>query len=263
MGVLNVTSDSFSDGGKYLSLDRACEHAYNLIAHGADIIDIGGESTKPGAVAVPLDIELARVIPVIEQIRKHSEICISIDTYKPEVMKAAVVAGANIINDVYALRNEGAEAAAAELGVPVCLMHMKGNPLNMQENPQYPEGVISEIMHFFRERIASCNAAGINLNRIIIDPGFGFGKLVNNNLQLIHKLDEFAEFNLPVLLGVSRKNTIGKVLNQETHQRLIGSITLAIYAALKGVGILRTHDVDEMRQALLMLDAISNMEYKE
>lgn len=257
MGVLNVTSDSFFDGGKFLSLEKACEHAFTLIAQGVDIIDIGGESTKPGAVQVPLDIELNRIVPVIKQIRLHSDICISIDTYKPEAMAAAVEAGANIINDIYALQKEGALAMAAKLAVPVCLMHMQGQPHNMQQNPQYPNGVMTELMQFFLERIDACGKAGINKKNLILDPGFGFGKLVKNNLHIIYKLDDFKSFNLPILLGVSRKSTIGAVLNKEVSERLIGSISIAVYAALKGAGILRTHDVNETKQALQVLDAIS------
>jgi dihydropteroate synthase len=257
MGILNVTSDSFFDGGHYLSMDRACEHAFNLIAQGADIIDIGGESTKPGAVQVPLDVELSRIVPVIEHIRKNSDVCISIDTSKPQVMSAAVHAGANIINDVYALKRDGALATAAQLGVPVCLMHMQGEPNTMQNHPFYPDGVMSELMHFFYERINACEQAGIKRNRLIIDPGFGFGKLVEHNLSLMSKLNELNEFDLPVLLGISRKSTIGAVLGKEVEQRLIGSITLTVYAALKGVGIIRTHDVDETNQALLMVDAVN------
>lgn len=256
MGVLNVTSDSFSDGGKFLSMDRACEQAFTMIAEGADIIDIGGESTKPGAIQVPLDIELARVIPVIEHIRTGSDICISIDTYKPEVMKAAISAGANVINDIYALRTEGALVMAAKLAVPVCLMHMQGNPQNMQQNPSYPDGVIEELMQFFKERIDACSKAGINKHQLILDPGFGFGKSVKDNLRLTNKLDTFKNFKLPLLLGVSRKSTIGAVLAKDVGERLIGSIALAVYAALKGVEILRTHDVEETNQALEIIDAL-------
>ncbi len=256
MGVLNITSDSFFDGGKFLSLDRACEHAFHLIAQGADIIDVGGESTKPGAISVPLDLELSRVIPVIEQIRANSDICISIDTYKPETMKAAVHAGANIINDIYALRQEGALSMAAKLGVPVCLMHMQGQPHDMQQNPHYPNGVIEELMSFFSERINSCEQAGIAKNNLILDPGFGFGKLVKDNLQIISNLERLSNFKLPLLLGVSRKSTIGAVLEKKVSDRLIGSLSIAVYAALQGVGILRTHDVDETGQALNMIEAI-------
>lgn len=256
MGVLNVTSDSFFDGGKYLSLGRACEHAFNLIAQGADIIDIGGESTRPGASEVSVDMELSRVIPVIEQIRANSDVCISIDTYKPEVMKAAVNAGADIINDIYALQQDGALSMAARLAVPVCLMHMQGKPQNMQDNPQYTNGVVEDVKQFFVERIQECIDAGVDKRKLILDPGFGFGKLAQDNLQLIYHLNDFYHLKLPVLLGVSRKSTIGTVLNKEVDQRLIGSIALAVYAALKGVGILRTHDADETNQALRMIDAI-------
>lgn len=257
MGVLNVTSDSFFDGGHYLSMNRACEHAFNLVAQGADIIDIGGESTKPGAIEVPLDVELSRILPVIEQIRKNSDICISIDTYKPQVMSAAVHAGANIINDIYGLRQDGALVTAAQLGVPVCLMHMQGEPNTMQNQPFYSEGVMRSLMQFFKERIAACEDAGIKRSNLIIDPGFGFGKLVEHNLSLMNKLTDLNEFDLPVLLGVSRKSTIGAILGKEAGQRLIGSIALAVYATLKGVSIIRTHDVDETKQAMDMIDAVN------
>lgn len=256
MGILNVTSDSFSDGGKFLSVEQACEQAFNMTAQGADLIDIGGESTKPGAAIVPVDVELERVIPVIKNIRAHSDICISIDTNKPEVMEAAVQAGADMINDIYALRTTGALAMAAKLGVPVCLMHMQGEPHNMQNNPLYPHGVVNAVMDFFKERIDSCINAGIDKTHLILDPGFGFGKLVENNLYLIKKLDCFSMLGLPLLLGVSRKSTIGAVLSKEVNERLIGSIAIAVYAALKGVGIIRTHDVDETNQALTMVDMV-------
>ena len=188
MGVLNVTSDSFYDGGHFLSMDRACEQAFNLIAQGADIIDIGAESTKPGAVPVDLERELSRVIPLIKQIRSNSDVCISIDTYKPEVMEAAVQAGANIINDIYALTQERALEVAVALDVPVCLMHMQGTPQNMQINPIYPDGVVNEVMRFFSARIEVCDKAGMKKKNIILDPGFGFGKRVHDNLNLIHLL---------------------------------------------------------------------------
>lgn len=256
MGIVNVTSDSFYDGNKYLAQDKACSHALQLIADGADIIDIGGESTKPGAVVVPLAEELARVVALIKQLRTHSDICISIDTYKPEVMHAAIHAGANIINDIYALRQHNALTVAAELNVPVCLMHMQGEPRTMQDRPFYPQGLIRDLTDFFAERIDRCITAGINSQHLILDPGFGFGKAVTDNLSLMYHLEQFSAFNLPLLLGVSRKSTIGAVLNKEPDQRLIGSITMAAYASLKGVGIIRTHDVDATKQALLTLDAI-------
>lgn len=256
MGVLNVTSDSFFDGGKFLLMERACEHAFDLIAQGADVLDIGGESTRPGAASIPIEIELMRVVPVIENIRAHSDICISIDTNKPEVMQAAAQAGANIINDVYALRNEGALEMATQLDLPVCLMHMQGQPETMQKNPHYPLGVMNELMAFFEERIKACKAAGINTKQLIIDPGFGFGKGISDNLNIIYDLNKLHAFNLPLLLGVSRKSTIGAVLGKEVNERLIGSLSISVYAALKRVGILRTHDVKETKQALDMINAI-------
>lgn len=256
MGILNVTPDSFSDGGKFLSPERACEHAFHLISQGADLIDIGGQSTRPGAEHVPLDVELNRVISVIEQIRLSSDICISIDTNKPEVMEAAVSAGANVINDIYALRTDGALEMATKLAVPVCLMHMQGAPHNMQQNPYYPDGVLAEVTRFFIERITECEHVGIKKNNIILDPGFGFGKQVQDNLLLVKNLDSFATFKMPMLLGVSRKSTIGAVLAKEVDARLIGSIAVAVYAALKGAGIIRTHDVDETNQALHMIATI-------
>jgi dihydropteroate synthase len=258
MGILNLTTDSFSDGGVFLQKEKACEHALHLIAQGADIIDVGGESSKPGARAISLDMELARVIPVIEYIRRNSEVCISIDTYKPEVMQAAVQAGANIINDIYALRQEGALPMAVQLKVPVCLMHMQGQPQDMQKNPSYPYGVMNDIVQFFSTRIAACLQAGVDKRDLILDPGFGFGKRVADNLNLIHHLKKVQQFNLPLLLGVSRKSTIGVLLGKEVEDRLIGGLTFAIYAALEGVGIIRTHDPDETSQALRIIDAISH-----
>jgi dihydropteroate synthase len=256
MGIVNVTPDSFSDGGKFLSMDRACERAFQLMTQGADLIDVGGQSTRPGAQPVSVDVELRRVIPVIEQIRVNSDICISIDTNKSEVMEAAVRAGADMINDVCALRSDGALAMAAKLAVPICLMHMQGNPHNMQEQPYYPHGVLEEVTQFFEERIAECEGAGIDSTHLILDPGFGFGKRVQENLLMVQKLNCFLAFKKPLLLGVSRKSTIGVVLAKEVGDRLIGSIAVAVYAALNGVGIIRTHDVDETNQALQMLNMI-------
>lgn len=261
MGVVNVTPDSFSDGGRFLSIEKACEQAHRLVEQGADLIDIGGESTRPGAIPVPVEIELARVIPVIEAIRKNSDCCISIDTYKPEVMSAAVLAGATLINDVYALRAKGALAVASQLAVPVCLMHMQNSPSNMQCSPQYPKGVVIEVCDFFEERIAACVAAGLPKNKLLLDPGFGFGKTVKNNLYLINKLEQFKRFNQPLLLGVSRKSTLGALLNKDVSQRLTASIAVAVYAALKGLSIIRTHDVDETNQALQLIDAIHRASY--
>lgn len=256
MGVLNVTTDSFSDGGAFLTLEHACAHAHRLIQQGVDIIDIGGESTKPGALPVPLDVELQRVLPLIKKLRKHSEVCISIDTYKPEVMAAAVEAGANLINDVYALRQDNALKMAAQLSVPVCLMHMQGQPQSMQNNPHYVTPVIDAVTQFFHERIHACNTAGIPTSRLLLDPGFGFGKDMSHNMSLLGQLDKLQQFARPLLLGVSRKNTLGLVLNKKVNERLLGGIAIAVYAALKGVSMLRTHDVDETAQALNMIAAI-------
>jgi dihydropteroate synthase len=260
MGVLNVTTDSFSDGGKFLSFDRSCEHAFELIAQGADLIDIGGESTRPGATPVSVDQELARVIPLIEYIHSNSDVCISIDTYKPEVMSQAIAAGANLINDIYALRYDGALSTAAKLNVPICLMHMQGQPYNMQKNPQYPQGLMAELCFFFRERIQACLEAGIAETQLLLDPGFGFGKRVVDNLHMMRYLNELNHFNMPLLLGVSRKHTIGVILDKKIDQRLIGSVALAVFAAIKGAGILRTHDVDETKQAIQIIEAIYQAE---
>lgn len=256
MGILNLTPDSFSDGGHFTSLDSALKQALALIESGADLIDLGGESTKPGAEQVSLDLELTRVLPVIEQIRKYSDICISIDTYKPQVMKAAVEAGANIINDVFALRKEGALSMASQLSVPVCLMHMDKSPQTMQNNPIYEQGIMNELALFFAERMAACKTAGISHERLILDPGFGFGKTTADNLKIVRHIDKLQKFKRPILLGVSRKSTIGTVLNQPVDKRLIGSIALAICAAIKGTQLLRVHDVEETKQALQMINAI-------
>jgi dihydropteroate synthase len=258
MGVLNATPDSFSDGGAYSSVDSACERIFSLLEQGVDLIDIGGESSRPGAAEVSASVELNRIIPIIEQIRVHSDVCISIDSYKPEVMQAAVNAGATMINDIYALRSEAALEMAVQLDVPVCLMHMQGTPTTMQVNPNYPAGVLAALDGFFEERMVTCSKAGMDENKLILDPGFGFGKNVEHNLKIINKLDYFKKYNKPLLLGVSRKSLIGAVLNKPVEKRLVGGIALSVYAAIKGVGILRTHDVDETNQALQMIEAVCN-----
>lgn len=260
MGIVNVTTDSFSDGGRCLSLDNAIARVFNLIDAGADIIDIGGESSRPGATVLSLDEELARVIPLIQCIRQRSDICLSIDTYKPLVMQAAIQAGANVINDIYALTQDGALAMAASLDVPVCLMHMQKTPQTMQIEPCYPQGVMHDFVQFFSERIALCEQAGINKNRLLLDPGFGFGKRVQDNLILLRDLKQLHAFERPLLLGVSRKSTLGEVLNKKVDERLIGGIAIAVYAALQHVAVLRTHDVDETQQALQMIDAINRVQ---
>lgn len=256
MGILNITPDSFSDGGCFYSVDKALKQALLLSAQGADLIDIGGESTKPGAQEVSIAEEIDRVIPVIEKIREHSDVSISIDTYKPQVMEAAVAAGANFINDIYALRQEGALAMAARLSVPVCLMHMQGKPQTMQVNPDYPAGVVNEVLSFFQERLFACEQAGIARTQLIFDPGFGFGKHNNHNLMLLKELQQLKLASLPLLLGVSRKNTLGAVLDRPVNERLLGSLAVAVYASLKGINVLRVHDVEETQQVLQVMHAI-------
>ena len=256
MGILNTTPDSFSDGGQFLDADSAYGHAMRMIENGADLIDIGGESSKPGALAVTGSQELARVIPVIERIHAQSDICISIDTTKVEVMSAAVAAGASIINDISALQGEGALAVAADLNVAVCLMHMQGVPQTMQDSPCYTQDVVDAVNQFFQQRLAACMDAGIARERIILDPGFGFGKSVQHNLQIIKRLREFQQHKQPLLLGVSRKSTLGAIGHTPVNERLHGGIAATVFAALQGVAIIRTHDVNETRQALQMVHAI-------
>jgi dihydropteroate synthase len=258
MGILNITPDSFSDGGHFISAQNAYERAQEMMAQGADIIDIGGESTKPGAVPVSCEEELARVIPVIERLRAVSDICLSIDTYKATVMEAAISAGATFINDVKALTAPGALAIAAQLKVPVCLMHMQGTPGSMQDNPEYSGDIIDEINQFFKQRIDACLQAGIAREHIILDPGFGFGKTKAHNLTLVKRLHEFQTHERPILLGASRKQTIGLVLNKSPLERTIGGLAVSVMAALQGVSIIRTHDIDSTQQALTMTQAIQD-----
>lgn len=259
MGILNVTTDSFSDGGLYRELHPALEHAHTMIAQGADIIDIGGESYRPGASPVSVDEELARIIPVIEGIRDNADICISVDTYKPDVMREAIKAGASWINDITALQTPGALETVAALKTPICLMHMQGKPNTMQHAPQYTN-VIDEINAFFAQRIQACLDAGIAREALILDPGFGFGKAVQHNLLLTKQISRFCEYELPILLGTSRKQTIGYLLNQDTLGRLAGGLALTVYAAMHGVSIIRTHDVLETKQALTILEHIQAAE---
>ncbi len=255
MGILNVTPDSFSDGGRFIGREAALQRVREMIAEGAQIIDVGGESTRPGAQAVSVEEELERVIPVIEAIRSESTIPISIDTSKPEVMRAAVDAGASLVNDVRALREPGALAAVAELGVPVCLMHMRGEPRTMQQAPRYDD-VVAEVLTFLEERVAACEAAGIPRERIILDPGFGFGKTLDHNLALFRALPRFAATGLPVLVGVSRKSMVGQVLEVPVEERLAGSLALASLAVWLGAAIVRSHDVRETVHAVRMTAAV-------
>ncbi len=255
MGVVNATPDSFSDGGRFDTLDKALAHARRLVDEGADILDIGGESSRPGAREVPLDEELQRTIPLIEALRAETGIPISIDTCKPGVMQAAVAAGASMINSIWALRQPGELRAAAELGVPVCLMHMQGTPETMQQNPVY-EDVVGEVRDFLARRIDAAVAAGIDPGNVIVDPGFGFGKNIDHNLSLLRNLDELRSLGVPLLAGLSRKKMIGTILDKPVDERLYGSLSVAVIAAMLGADILRVHDVGATVDALAMVRAL-------
>ncbi len=254
MAIINVTPDSFSDGGQFSTFENACKQVDKVIEEGATILDIGGESTRPGATDVSVEEELARVIPVIEYAAKHPNIWISIDTSKPEVMEKAVAAGAHIINDVRALQAPGAVAMATSLDVPVCLMHMQGKPETMQDNPSY-DNVIQQVIDFLSLRIDYCVAAGMPRENIIIDPGFGFGKTLAHNYELLAKLPELHSMHLPVLIGLSRKSMIGDLLQRNVDERLAGSLAGAMIAAQQGAQILRVHDVKETVDALTVMSA--------
>lgn len=255
MGVLNVTPDSFSDGGLFFSRHCAVRHAIQMVDEGADVVDVGGESTRPGAQAVSAQEELDRVIPVIEALKEAVAVPISIDTSKPEVMHEAVAAGAGMVNDVRALRADGALETAAKLGVPVCLMHMQGEPRTMQENPRYND-VVAEVREFLRLRKQACLDAGIHTDKIIVDPGFGFGKTLEHNLELLRRLSEFTALGTPVLVGLSRKSMIGKALGLSTEQRLHASVALAVLAVRNGARIVRLHDVGATCEAVRMVEAV-------
>ncbi|WP_292756616.1 dihydropteroate synthase [Methylophaga sp. UBA2689] len=255
MGIVNVTPDSFSDGGRFFSPAKALEQARKLIADGATIIDIGGESTRPGSDPVDVEEEIRRVVPAIEAIHAEFDVVISIDTMKADVMRAAVKAGASLINDVNALQGDGALQAAAELDVPVCLMHMQGTPQTMQQQPHYVD-VVNEVNNFLSERVAACEAAGISRSRIILDPGFGFGKNARHNLRLMKHLSVITESDLPVLVGVSRKSIIGAMLNVSVEERLAGSLALASIAIWQGAKIIRSHDVRETVQAVRLCEHV-------
>jgi dihydropteroate synthase len=257
MGIINVTPDSFSDGGRYLSTQQAITHGKTLIAEGADILDIGGESTRPGSQQVSIDEELKRVIPVLEAL-VHSHIPISIDTSKPEVMKRAIASGAFMINDVNALRSPGAlEAVTQNDHVRVCLMHMQGTPQNMQENPQY-RNIVSEVKNFLQQRIQAVNAAGISQDRLVIDPGFGFGKTLQHNYTLLNQLHELTTLGVPVLAGLSRKSMLGAITGNTVDHRIHESIAAALLAVVKGARIVRVHDVKASKEALAIYQAMQN-----
>lgn len=256
MGIVNVTPDSFSDGGAHDTTDAAVAHALRLVEEGADVLDIGGESTRPGAAEVEVEEELRRVVPVIERLAAQVAVPISIDTSKPEVMRAAVQAGAGMINDVYGLRREGALDAAAALGVPVVLMHMQGEPRSMQAAPQYDD-VVGEVHRFLAERIFAAEMAGIPKQRIVVDPGFGFGKDTAHNLQLLAQFERFAELGVPVLAGLSRKRSIGELTGRDVPaDRVAGSVAAHLIAAQRGAAIVRVHDVAATVQALAVWRAM-------
>ncbi|MEZ8600907.1 dihydropteroate synthase [Vibrio splendidus] len=257
MGILNVTPDSFSDGGQFNSLDNALLQAERMIQAGVSIIDIGGESTRPGAPDVSLEEELARVIPAIKAIRAKFDVWISIDTSKAEVMRQAVEAGADLINDVRALQEPGALQAAAEGNVPVCLMHMKGQPRTMQASPVYDD-VLMDVEAFLQERVEACEAVGISKNQLILDPGFGFGKTIEHNYHLLAHLEKFHTLGLPVLAGMSRKSMIFKLLDKAPADCMVASVTCATIAAMKGAQIIRVHDVEDTLEAMKIIEVMNN-----
>ena len=262
MAIVNVTPDSFSDGGRLANTESAVAHALKLVEQGADMLDIGGESTRPNAEPVSPEEELNRVIPVIKALSARCSVPISIDTSKPEVMRAAVAAGAGFINDVAALRHEGAMAAAAELGVPVCLMHMPGDPRTMQQSVHY-EDVLVQVRQFLTERMFACEMAGIAKKNLVIDPGFGFGKHLEHNLALLANLAYFCELGVPVLAGLSRKSMIGQITGRDVDARVSGSAAAALLAAQNGAGIIRVHDVAETKDVLSVLAAVQGATRKD
>jgi len=257
VGILNVTPDSFSDGGAYADTDAAVAHGLAMAEQGADMLDVGGESTRPGAAEVPVEEELRRVIPVIGQLAARSSLPIAVDTSKPEVMRAAVAAGAGMINDVYALRREGAVDAAAELRVPVCLMHMQGEPRSMQDDPHYDD-VVGEVHRFLTDRLFACELAGIDKRRVLVDPGFGFGKTLEHNLALLRALERFAELGAGVYVGLSRKSMIGTLTGRPAGApRAAGSAAAALVAVQRGARMVRVHDVAATVDALAVWRAIA------
>jgi dihydropteroate synthase len=256
MGIVNVTPDSFSDGGHHADVEAAVAHGLRLAAEGADLLDVGGESTRPGAAPVTLEEELRRVVPVIERLARETALPVSVDTSKPEVMRAAVAAGAGMINDVHALRREGALDAAAALGVPVVLMHMQGEPGGMQAAPHYDD-VVGEVHRFLAERIFACEMAGIPKSRLVLDPGYGFGKTTDHNFLLLRQQSRLLDLGLPLLAGLSRKRSLGEVTGREVGERLHASVAAAVLAAEYGARILRVHDVAATVDALKVWAAVS------
>lgn len=256
MGILNTTPDSFSDGGSWEDHESALRHAVYMAESGADIIDVGGESTRPGAIEVPVQEELDRVVPVVESVLLETDVTVSVDTSKPQVMEAAVQAGARMVNDVFALRREGALETAAKLGAAVCLMHMLGNPGDMQDNPQY-EDVVGDVLKFLQERARACEAAGIPAADIVIDPGFGFGKTLEHNLALFRSIPRFCGTGYQVLVGVSRKSMLGSITGRAVDKRVSASVAAAVLAAQSGADIVRVHDVAETVDALKIAHALT------
>lgn len=257
MGIVNVTPDSFSDGGQYHTVEAAVAHGLQLVAEGADLLDVGGESTRPGSVPVSLEEELRRVLPVIEVLAAKTTVPISIDTFKPEVMRAAVAAGAGLINDIYALRQPGALDAAAELAVPVVLMHMAGEPGTMQEQPHYAD-VLAEVRGFMVERMFAAQMAGIPKNKLVIDPGYGFGKDTGHNMALLARSADLLDLGVPMLAGLSRKRSIGELTGREVPaERVAGSVAAHLLAVQRGAMIVRVHDVAATVDALRVWAAVS------
>jgi len=256
MGILNVTPDSFSDGGKFANFEHALKQVELMVRNGVDIIDIGGESTRPGALDVSEKEEIARVIPLLKAIKSRFDIKVSIDTSKAVVMAEAINYGADMINDVRALQNEGCVDVIAQSDIAVCLMHMQGMPRTMQENPQY-KNIIDDIVAFFTARIKCCQKKNISKDRLILDPGFGFGKTLEHNYQMLAKFSQFKTLDLPLLAGISRKSMVGNLLNRDVEQRLAGSLAAAIVAVQQGASIIRVHDVAESVDALKVLKAVS------
>ena len=260
MGILNVTPDSFSDGGHLyqhssLSIDKALQHAEQMVNEGASIIDIGGESTRPGAAEVSVQEEMDRVLPVLELIRAELDVVVSIDTSSPKLISESAKLGAGLINDVRALGRDGALEAAAKTDLPICLMHMQGSPATMQRQPEYAD-VVSEVMDFLDQQLNRCMAAGIEKERLMVDPGFGFGKTLQHNLQLLNRLDKLLDLGVPVLSGTSRKTMVGQVLNRESDQRLFGSLATVALAVERGARVIRVHDVLATVDMVRMTEAV-------
>ncbi|NBC49805.1 MAG: dihydropteroate synthase [Gammaproteobacteria bacterium] len=255
MGILNITPDSFSDGGDFLGLDAALEQAERMVAAGASIIDVGGESTRPGAAPVPEAVEIDRVVPVIEALAVGIDAAISVDTSKAGVMQAAAAAGAGMINDVFALQAPRALEAARQTGLPVCLMHMQGQPRTMQQAPRYAD-VVTEVEAFLRGRLEACEQAGLPEERLLIDPGFGFGKTLEHNLQLLARLDAFSVLKRPLLVGLSRKSMLGALTGRAVRERVTAGVAAAVLAIERGAAIIRTHDVGETRDAIRVMTAL-------